>query len=540
MLNIRKLILSLIIAHTVPGLYSQNDWLINYTFEGYQGTYTEITGGIVHDSGTGIDQQIYNNISLPFIFEFNGTDYDKIALHPNGFLVFGGTILPGYHFHPISDNAADSPDNLVAAIGLDLVSNGNDSEIRSQSFGASPNRIFIIQWKDFAYWSATGEDEYNFQIKLHESGNNVELVYGQVISTSIWTGNPEIGLRGESEQHFNNRETINDWTNTTAGTVNTAWCELNSSVYPPDGYVFKFNYNEAEQFDAGVVEINAPVGPFQINGVHDIAVTILNYGLEDLTSATIAWQVSESNIEYFSWTGGPIATGGSAGPITINSYNFQSPGGIIKAWTELPNGQPDTNPANDSAFRSVYVNPYCVDPIDCYWILLDDFTLASLDHQNSDCNYSLGISGYGNFTLDPSLTTELYRGSYYTWTASTQMLGNVGIWIDFNNNYEFSHTECIYVSQVPFATSNPEDNFIISDSVPFGNFRMRVRVTINGEPQLTAYDACTDYWEGETHDYTVSISDVISPPDCATEPGPENGTSGVQLNPVLSCVANGA
>jgi len=540
MVIFQKLIVTLLIVNIVSSLSAQSDWFINYSFEDYQGTYTEISGGTVHASGTGIDEQVYNNISLPFTFGYNGLGYDQIALHPNGFLVFGGPIQSGYHFHPISGDFDVSPDNLISVFGLDLVSTGSNSELRSGVSGTSPNRIFTVQWSGFAYWAAIGEDEYNFQIKLFETTNDIELVYGEVVSTSIWTTDPEIGLRGESNQQFNNRQTDIDWTNTEVGTENNAKCELSSTVSPPVGLVFKFIYNEAAQFDAGVIEINSPVGPFTIGGEHDIEVTILNYGLEELTSATIAWQVSGSNTEYFSWTGGPIQMGETNGPITVGSFDFQSPGGTIKAWTELPNGQPDENPSNDTTLRNVFVNPYCADPMDCEWIELGDFTLASLHHQDSDCSYTQGILAYGNYTLDPTLSTELFRGSFYTWTAMTLTWANLGIWIDFNNDHEFTHNECIYVSEVPFETAYPEDDFVLSDTVSLGTFRMRVRITMSSEPQLTAYDACTDYWEGETHDYTVSIADVTAPPDCAINPSPENGASGIQLNPVLTCNALGA
>jgi len=104
-----KLFLSSFVICMASNLYSQSDWLITYTFESYQGTFSEITEGNVHASGPDIDQQVYNDIPLPFTFNYNGTDHDQIALHPNGFLVFGGPIEPGYHFQPISGNSSVSP-----------------------------------------------------------------------------------------------------------------------------------------------------------------------------------------------------------------------------------------------------------------------------------------------------------------------------------------------------------------------------------------------------------------------------------------------
>ena len=64
--NFKTLILSLIMASTIFCLSAQTDWFINYTFENYQDIYTEITGGTGHASGPNIDEQVYNNIALPF------------------------------------------------------------------------------------------------------------------------------------------------------------------------------------------------------------------------------------------------------------------------------------------------------------------------------------------------------------------------------------------------------------------------------------------------------------------------------------------
>jgi hypothetical protein len=61
-----------------------------YTFASSAGTYTAITGGTQHSSGSGMDDATFS-VTLPFSFNFNGTSFTQVYLSENGYLSFGAT-----------------------------------------------------------------------------------------------------------------------------------------------------------------------------------------------------------------------------------------------------------------------------------------------------------------------------------------------------------------------------------------------------------------------------------------------------------------
>ena len=61
-----------------------------YSFITTTTTYTEITSGTLHGSGT-IDDNNYNAVNLGFTFRFNGVNYTQIGINANGFIRMGGT-----------------------------------------------------------------------------------------------------------------------------------------------------------------------------------------------------------------------------------------------------------------------------------------------------------------------------------------------------------------------------------------------------------------------------------------------------------------
>jgi hypothetical protein len=61
-----------------------------YTFASSAGTYTAITGGTQHSSGSGMDDATFS-VTLPFSFNFNGTNFTQVYLSENGYVSFGAT-----------------------------------------------------------------------------------------------------------------------------------------------------------------------------------------------------------------------------------------------------------------------------------------------------------------------------------------------------------------------------------------------------------------------------------------------------------------
>ncbi|TNF50461.1 MAG: T9SS type A sorting domain-containing protein [Bacteroidetes bacterium] len=213
-------------------LSSLNAQVSAYLFQYSVGSYTPITGGSVLGTATN-DDTSFPNLPIGFSFVYNGNTYTQFSCQSNGFIAMGTTITSSYT--PLSTG---STNNVIAAYGDDLQGNTTTGNLRYETIGTAPNRILVVQWTSYRKFAATG-DNYNFQIRLHETTNIVEVVYGGVTNNAT-TNTGHVGLRGASNADFNNRTTATDWTATTAGGANNATCTISSTVFPASGTTFRW------------------------------------------------------------------------------------------------------------------------------------------------------------------------------------------------------------------------------------------------------------------------------------------------------------
>ena len=248
-----------------------------YTFEQSVGVYNEINGGIVLGNASSANHCFIdpNNIngetenlipgpgfSIGFEFVFNGNTFDKVAVNTNGWLSFGKSSLgnnavfsqiatsplsqfadaDGNGTHDMSPN--DELRNRVSALGSDL-GGAVDSELSIETLGLAPNRVFVAQWKNFKRVGGSGHN-YNFQIRLYETTNEVEVVYGSM-SFGPNGYSAQVGLGGYVQTDYNNRwvsssvSSTNSWAATDSGFSPSTGCAMVNTIVPPvSGAIFKW------------------------------------------------------------------------------------------------------------------------------------------------------------------------------------------------------------------------------------------------------------------------------------------------------------
>lgn len=146
-------------------------------------------------------------------------------------------------------------------------------------------------------------------------------------------------------------------------------------------------------------------------------------------------------------------------------------------------------------------NVFCTPSMDCS--VGDGFQLFQL----GDIDNESECEGYGDFT---DLSTELNQGGDYSLTVTTGYGDQyVKVWIDFNDDTEFSEDEVIV------------DNFIVEpDFNGTGTFTETIEISIPGNANLGQHilraktnwagnvptNACEETTYGETEDYTVIIT----------------------------------
>ena len=250
------------IAYTCAALgASTHAQVSNYTFAQSTVTYVQSTGANIAGLPAAWDDEVSTaQVPLTFNFVFNGVTYTSCWVASNGFITFGTTAPSTTEYNPIS--SADTYPGAISAFGRDLINFDatGPNRIKFQVQGTSPNRTAVFEWRTAVRYNAgavTG-DALNFQIRLNETSNTIDMRYGACAITNTTALTCEVGLRGASNADFNNRTTTTNWSATTAGGSNTAACTSRSTVIPTTN----LNLRWTPPAPCTVTINPSPAGPF--------------------------------------------------------------------------------------------------------------------------------------------------------------------------------------------------------------------------------------------------------------------------------------
>ncbi len=214
-----------------------------YTFAQSSGTYTAITGGTQYQAGATMNTDAVSAaVNIGFDFRYNNRMYSTVRISNNGFITFGANAPLTTTYTGLSTNVNPACEGAIAGFAANLRASavaGATPEIRYETLGASPNRMFVVQYQDVAILTTGVIQRLNFQIRLNETTNTVSIVYGTVASgASASTG--QVGLKGGESSDVSNRTGTN-WTSTNPGTAITSTCTIgttNGTTVPASGLTF--------------------------------------------------------------------------------------------------------------------------------------------------------------------------------------------------------------------------------------------------------------------------------------------------------------
>ncbi len=221
---------------------------------------------------------------IGFDFTFNGDVFDRIGISNGGWISFGKStdgLFAVWVYNlggtPVADplyQAFNNPSpayrrNRVAGFGnsylqqvdwSSLAPPGPKSSLRVATIGTAPNRVCVVQWKDYGLRNdvTVSMNQINFQIRLYEADNSVEVHFGYMdwVSTLGRYTRTQIGLGGQLNEDYNGRMTvyeqpsfIYDWTSTVPMDTTDAACIIavpqpgmpnGSGVMPLEGTVWRW------------------------------------------------------------------------------------------------------------------------------------------------------------------------------------------------------------------------------------------------------------------------------------------------------------
>ncbi|MBL0175501.1 MAG: T9SS type A sorting domain-containing protein [Ignavibacteria bacterium] len=262
---------SALLLSSIPVLHAQ---ISTTPFRQFQDTYVPVSGGtvlcsagtiLVPMTSSSLDDG-YWTINLPFTFRYNNLNQTVLYLCTNGYLTFGSgsTSLTG----AISGGQGSQGAICGLSRDLDLRSGNPAPEVSFATTGLAPDRVFTIQYKSVKTYPATTypADNLNFQIKLYETSNRVDVVYGTFTTTASTTA--QVGLRGSTNAMVNvsNRMVtsgLHTWPSSVSGTANTSACAYNSTLFPSSGWTYSWGCNiPSGSADMQIVDGNGNAQPY--------------------------------------------------------------------------------------------------------------------------------------------------------------------------------------------------------------------------------------------------------------------------------------
>ena len=287
-----------------------------YTDLGINGTEITTISGSYDDANSFPE-------NIGFSFGFNGTTFTQFVLNSNGVIKLGASAPAGISLY---DALASSEENLIYPFNLDLIA-GTLPEYRVHTSGSAPNRICTIQFKNLRdYKSSPSAEQFssvNFQIKLFETSNNIEFVYGSFVATSAAVQDLDIsvGVKGvDAAASVNVTKASTDaWSaasfingNYTGDTHTTRY-----TVLPDAGRTYRFVNAPILNNDAQVSNVYALTKiPLSYGTPHVISSLIENKGVGIISNLVVTLNVTGANTFTDTKTVVSLAAG------AVNTVNF--------------------------------------------------------------------------------------------------------------------------------------------------------------------------------------------------------------------------
>ncbi|GAB3861912.1 hypothetical protein GCM10028822_41980 [Hymenobacter terrigena] len=289
-------------------------------FAGGATAYVDLgtTGTAIATANTDDANSAAQNIG--FTFNYNGAAFTQFVLNTNGFIELGATAPAGAQFTDGANSTINGPlnstdANLILPFNQDLTAgSAGGTEYRVVTTGTAPNRVCTIQWKNVAdkprlagtTTVATQYANFSFQVKLYETSNQIDFVYGTATAGAVATDNPKfitVGIKGTdgstAQAIVGTKSSVSPWSGTLFSAGAYAATGVNAhnirgTVLPDPGRTYRFTIQVPNDAAANNIQgygsMAVPVGnPFSIRG------QVSNAGNTSLAAFPVTLTISGAN-----------------------------------------------------------------------------------------------------------------------------------------------------------------------------------------------------------------------------------------------------
>ena len=180
---------------------------VDYSFSSQSGTFTALSSPVTAvltaaypSTKTTLDESFTNNISLGFVFQYNGINCSVIHLNSNGFASVGepfsassSAVNPLYEVNELRSAAGfKGVTRPILAPFWDNLLLTNTNGLSYKTEGNAPNQVFTAQWQSMIWQS--GSAAISFQLKIYETSNIIEFIYSQEANAGGSNKSASIGI----------------------------------------------------------------------------------------------------------------------------------------------------------------------------------------------------------------------------------------------------------------------------------------------------------------------------------------------------------
>ena len=314
---------------------------------------------------------------IGFTFNYNGLNFTQFIFNTNGFIKLGsvapnsaaifGTSAQDATGSILLMSAANYPanSNSIAAFNMDLQGTGS-TEYRVFTSGSAPNRVCTIEWKNVQEKTTTPALQFssiNFQIKLYESTNVIEIVFANFVATvntdafktastgllgtDITTATNVLYVRKGSTQAWTGAIFENEGNIQANGQI----FNVRNTVLPDNGRTFRFFPTYVNDLSVIRVETFGKI-PMAYGFPHAIKALIKNTGTNTMAAGkVVSLSVTGANIFADTKLTSALAAGAS------ELITFAPAGAFLAGNNTVAVSLPsDDNTSNNSATMTQLVN----------------------------------------------------------------------------------------------------------------------------------------------------------------------------------------
>lgn len=459
--------------------------LTDYSFEQSPAGYTTLNNPIqIH--GQGVDDAISAPINIGFSFLYDGVYYTQFRASSNGFITFN----PDLNSAPY--NLLNTHTLVMGALWDDLATTYNDSSVSYKLTGTAPNQMLTIQFQNLNwYFGASPQNLVNFQIRLSQTSNRVEFVYGLLGNAPGASASASIGISGEVSGDF---ISVTPAAPQASYSSTEEFTGINGAHVP---YLFGYQYSfvppPALEHDLAALEVTGNTTPSEgIETVHQVR--IQNVGSQSQNNYTV--RLFNGNGEELGFSAGvPIAPGELTQiPVAWTPTTI----GLMTIYGKVfLNG--DEDPANDqSPELNLIVQPggYIWSgivgtgheslrvPVDMYWKnSLFECLIYPSEMQEFTGRFT-GLSFFNNFT------SNLIDKPIQVWMGTTTLPDLAAGWIPSTD------LTLVFSGMVDFPSG--ENVIDLPFSQPFDYFNRENLVILAQRPMDSDYFSSADYFRAQT------------------------------------------